>query len=47
MTERRALGLLVRLVHLRPRISPDALLAAVRRDAAAQITTVRFEPDPQ
>ena len=35
------------IVQLRPRISPDALLAAVRRDAAAQITSVRFEPDLQ
>jgi len=35
------------LVQLRPQATPEALLAAVRRDAAAQITTVRFEPDPQ
>jgi hypothetical protein len=35
------------LVQLRSRSSPDALLAVVRRDAAAQITSVRFEPDPQ
>jgi hypothetical protein len=33
------------LVQLRPRINPDALVAAVQREAAAQITNVRFEPD--
>ena len=35
------------LVQLRPRVTADDLLAAVRRDAAAQITTVRFDPDLQ
>ncbi|HEV8265311.1 MAG TPA: DUF4956 domain-containing protein [Gemmatimonadales bacterium] len=35
------------IVQLRSQATPEALLAAVRRDAAAQITTVRFEPDPQ
>lgn len=33
------------IVQLRPRITPEALLAAVRRDATEQITSVRFEPD--
>ena len=32
-------------VRLRGQSSADALLAALRRDAAAQITAVRFEPD--
>jgi len=35
------------LVRLRASTSTEALLAALRRDAAAQITAVRFEPDPQ
>jgi hypothetical protein len=35
------------LVQLRPQTSAEALLAALRRDAAAQITSVRFEPDLQ
>ena len=35
------------LVQLRPQTTAEALLAAVRRDAAAQITNVRFEPDLQ
>src|SRR5258705_9082555 len=35
------------LVRLRAQTSTEALLAALRRDAAAQITAVRFEPDPQ
>jgi hypothetical protein len=35
------------LVQLPSQATPEALLAAVRRDAAAQITTVRFDPDPQ
>lgn len=35
------------LVQLRPQTSADALLADVRRDAAAQITSVRFDPDLQ
>ena len=34
-------------VRLRAQTTTEALLAALRRDAAAQITTVRFEPDPQ
>ena len=33
------------LVQLRPQTSAESLLAALRRDAAAQITAVRFEPD--
>jgi len=33
------------LVTLRPETTADELLAAVRRDAAAQIASVRFEPD--
>jgi hypothetical protein len=35
------------IVQLRSQTTPEALLAAVRRDAAAQITSVRFEPDLQ
>ncbi len=35
------------LVRLRASTSTEALLAALRRDPAAQITAVRFEPDPQ
>jgi heme/copper-type cytochrome/quinol oxidase subunit 4 len=35
------------LVQLRSRATPEALVAAVRRDAAAQVTNVRFDPDPQ
>lgn len=35
------------LVRLRAQTTADDLLAALRRDAAAQITTVRFEPDLQ
>ena len=35
------------LVQLRTQANADALLAAVRREAAAQITAVRFEPDLQ
>jgi hypothetical protein len=35
------------LVQLRPRVTPDALVAAVRRDAAAQVTNVRFDLDLQ
>jgi len=35
------------IVQLRPQTSTEALLADVRRDAAAQITSVRFEPDLQ
>ena len=35
------------IVQLRPQTSAETLLAAVRRDAAAQITSVRFEPDLQ
>ena len=34
-------------VRLRTRTSVEALLAALRRDTAAQITAVRFEPDLQ
>jgi Domain of unknown function (DUF4956) len=33
------------LVTLRPQTSTDELLTAVRRDAAGQIVSVRFEPD--
>jgi len=33
------------LVLLRPRITADELLAAIRRDAAGQIANARFEPD--
>ena len=33
------------LVSLNPQATPDELLAALRRDAAGQITGVRFEPD--
>lgn len=33
------------LVMLRPQATTDELLAAVRRDAAGQIASVRFEPD--
>jgi uncharacterized protein DUF4956 len=35
------------VVRLRGQTTAEALLAALRRDAAAQITTVRFEPDLQ
>ncbi len=35
------------LVQLRSRVTPDALLAAVRQGAAAQVTNVRFDLDPQ
>jgi len=35
------------VVRLRGQSSAEALLAALRRDAAAQITAVRFEPDLQ
>jgi uncharacterized membrane protein YhiD involved in acid resistance len=35
------------LVQLRARATPDALLAAVRQGAAAQVTNVRFDLDPQ
>lgn len=35
------------IVQLRPQASAEALLAAVRLDAAAQITAVRFAPDLQ
>lgn len=34
-------------VRLRRRTTPEALVAAVRRDAAPHVATVRFEPDPQ
>lgn len=43
----RGLTALTFLVLLRPRTTAEELLAAVRRDAAAQITAVRFEPDLQ
>jgi len=33
------------LVQLRAQASAESLLAALRREAAAQITAVRFEPD--
>jgi len=33
------------IVQLRPQTTAESLLAALRRDAAAQITAVRFEPD--
>ncbi|MGH7521678.1 MAG: DUF4956 domain-containing protein, partial [Gemmatimonadales bacterium] len=35
------------IVQLRPQTTAESLLAALRRDAAAQITAVRFEPDLQ
>jgi len=35
------------LVQLRPQTNAELLLAALRREAAAQITAVRFEPDLQ
>lgn len=35
------------IVQLRPQTTAEALLAELRRDAAAQITAVRFEPDLQ
>jgi len=35
------------LVRLRGQTTAEALLAALRRDAAAQITAVRFDPDLQ
>jgi uncharacterized protein DUF4956 len=35
------------LVRLRAQTTAEALLTALRRDAAAQITAVRFEPDLQ
>ena len=35
------------LVQLRPHASAETLLAALRHEAAAQITAVRFEPDLQ
>jgi len=35
------------LVQLRPQTDAELLLAALRREAAAQITAVRFEPDLQ
>ena len=41
----RGITALTFLVHLRPRATPDELLAAVRRDAAEQIASARFEPD--
>jgi hypothetical protein len=33
------------VVQLRPQTTAESLLAALRRDAAAQISAVRFEPD--
>jgi uncharacterized membrane protein YhiD involved in acid resistance len=41
----RGITALTFLVLLRPRATPDELVAAVRRDAAGQITSARFEPD--
>lgn len=35
------------VVRLRPQTTVESLLAELRRDAAAQITAVRFEPDLQ
>lgn len=43
----RGMTALTFLVLLRPRTTAEELVAAVRRDAAAQITAVRFEPDLQ
>ena len=41
----RGITALTFLVLLRPRATPDELVAAVRRDAAGQIASARFEPD--
>ena len=41
----RGITALTFLVTLRPQTTTDELLAAVRRDAAGQIASVRFEPD--
>lgn len=41
----RGMTALTFLVLLRPRVTPDELVAAVRRDAAGQIASARFEPD--
>lgn len=41
----RGITALTFLVLLRPRTTPDELVAAVRRDAAGQIASARFEPD--
>ena len=41
----RGITALTFLVWLRPRTTPDELLAAVRRDAAGQIASARFEPE--
>jgi hypothetical protein len=41
----RGITALTFLVILRPRATPDELVAAVRRDAAGQIASARFEPD--
>jgi hypothetical protein len=41
----RGITALTFLVLLRPRVTPDELVAAVRRDAAGQIASARFEPD--
>ena len=41
----RGITALTFLVLLRPKATPDELLAAVRRDAAEQIASARFEPD--
>jgi len=41
----RGITALTFLVTLRPQTTTDELVAAVRRDAAGQIASVRFEPD--
>ena len=41
----RGITALTFLVRLRPQTTSDELVAAVRRDAAGQISSARFEPD--